>query len=158
MPEAIYDPKTGEIIDEIPEEELRQARPAQQQFIPGVSQSRKLDGLAIPAAAHTAGDFLNQLNDGKFQAELHQELAMVANALREYVRATQGKAKGTIDVKIEIFAEDDHFRIGADFKSKTPTLPRQKSIAWFDEDGGNFTRFPQNQMQMFEQANARRIG
>lgn len=157
MPETIFDPKTGEVIDEIPDEELKPARPAQQ-FIPGTAESRKLDGLPIPAAAHTAGDFFNQLNDGKFQAELHAEFAKVAFALREYVRATQGKGKATIDVKIEIVAEDEHFRIGADFKSKVPTLPRPKSIAWFDENGGNFTRFPQNQMQMFESANARRIG
>lgn len=164
MAEEIYDPKTGEVIGEIddtpePQPEFQQARQPQQETLPGAGHSRRIDGLAIPAAAFTGGDFINQLNDGKFQADLHRALAKVASELQEYCRATQGKGKGTIDIKIDIAAEhEEPFRISANFKTKTPELPRPKSVAWFDPDNGNFTRFPQNQMQMFEQANARRIG
>ena len=131
MQDEVYDTTTGEVLTDNTR-----------------TESRAADGGIIPAAAYTAGDAINQLEDGAFQADMHRALADLIGQLNEVADATQAKATGTLTMKLKITKEDNALKIAADFDTKAPKMPRPRSIMWTD-DQNNLTRFPPNQMQMF---------
>ena len=123
-----YDPVTGEVLSP--------------------PEHRALDGAFIPGAALTAGSFIDLLEDGEFSQDLHEKLHSLGLRLDEISDATGQKAKGKITITIDLTREDNAFRVASKMKVDTPEMPRQRTILWQDQDG-NFTRFPPNQVQMF---------
>lgn len=109
---------------------------------------RAADGGLIPPPAASVGSLLDQLEDGQLSYELTQELQELASKIREVAQANGGKAKGELTLKLNLSLEGDAFHIGSSFKAKAPELPRRRSIMWQDESG-NFSRFPPRQTQMF---------
>ena len=109
---------------------------------------RAVDGNLVPAAALTGGQFIDQLEDGNFSADLHVTLKDLAAKMHEIGTQTGQKTKGTVTIKIDLLREDNMFRISSDLKVKEPELPRPRSVMWTDEHN-RFTRFPPNQGQFF---------
>jgi hypothetical protein len=114
-------------------------------------------GGVIPPPAHSAGDFINLLEDGQLSYDMTEQLKEVAAQMRAVANSTGGKAKGELTLKLKLSCEGDAFHIEGDIKTKMPDLPRRRSIMWQD-DTGAFTRFPPNQTQMFGTAKVRRVG
>lgn len=106
------------------------------------------DGHLIPAPSRTAGNFLDMLEDGDLSADLHHELKDLVAQMNAVANSSGGKAKGSATVTLNFELVDGALRIGGAIKVKAPDLPRKRSIMWQD-DSGNFTRFPPQQSQMF---------
>jgi hypothetical protein len=136
-----HDKATGEVIEATAE---RVQEPPQESRALG----RAADGNVIPPPANSVGALLDQLEDGQLSYELTQELQELAAKIRDVAQANGGKAKGELTLKLNLSLEGDAFHIGSSFKMKAPELPRRRSIMWQDESG-NFSRFPPRQTQMF---------
>lgn len=107
-----------------------------------------LDGRAIPAVSLTTGQFLDVLEDGNFSADLYKEITDLAALLNDLGDRSGMKAKGQIQITLDLTREDGAFRIASKFKIKKPEEPRPRSIVWTDEHN-RFSRFPPNQGQFF---------
>lgn len=163
------DEETGEIIEGAAEEIAPQPRyetaPEQPPFestpvsrgeIIPPGHDRSADGALMRTVAHTGGNFVDMLEDGQFSREVHDKLAEVAAQMSAITNATGRKTKGRITLTFDLEKEGEHFTIQGKIASKMPELPRPKSIVWND-DGGNFTRFPPQQTQMFGLRPARNV-
>ena len=128
-----YDSETGEVLE-----------PAKGNEPGGYA----LDGKPIPAAAVTGGDIINMLEEGQFGSDVHEAIADLLAHLNDVSKETNGKAKGSVTIKLDFTKEDNALRIASNFTVKKPDMPRPKSIMWTDERH-NLTMFPPNQMQMF---------
>jgi hypothetical protein len=127
-----FDPDTGEVLEPKGNE-------------PG---GYALDGRPIPAAAATGGDIINMLEEGQFGVDVHQAMADLIAHLNDVSEANGGKAKGSLNIKIDIVKEDNALRIASNYTVKKPDMPRPRSIMWTDQQN-NLTMFPPSQMQMF---------
>lgn len=144
----VVDETTGEITDEEPQAEAQpRYQTAAQEIVPE-GYNRAADGAVMRTEAHTAGHFVDMLEDGAFSQEVHRQLKDVAAQMAAITNATGGKTKGRVTLVIDLEKEGEHFGIRGKVTAKAPELPRPKSIVWA-EPGGNFTRFPPNQAQMF---------
>lgn len=143
-PETIFhDADTGEITDEEP-------RP--------LTHEQAVDGLPVPSVARNAGEFMNQIEDGQFSADMHQELMELAAMMNDQSSMFPGKKiKGKLTVVVDMEKEDQMFKVGAKFTVKKPEMPRPKSVFWTDQRN-QFSRFPPNQHQMFGVRPAVRTG
>jgi hypothetical protein len=162
-----FDQDTGEIIDQ-PEREAPQ-EPAQEQprgryetatgteIIPP-GHDRAADGQIMRTEAHTAGNFLDMLEDGNFSHEVHRQLKDVAARMASITNATGNKTKGKVTLVIDLEKEGEHLSIRGKVTAKAPELPRPKTIVWDDENTGRFTRFPPQQTQMFGMRPVRNAG
>lgn len=135
-----------------PTQQPRQTLPPRQPGTPAIG------GGVIPGPASTAGAVIDMLEDGQLSYDLHAELREVAAQMRAVHNATNAKVKGeaTLTLKLEMDS-DGALRVEGKIKTKLPDLPRKRSIMW-QNDEGDFTRFPPNQTQMFGSAPIRRIG
>lgn len=160
QPEPDFDPVTGETEEPLrPEPQPRQAlpppSPPQQEILPP-GFDRAADQQIIQTTAHTAGSFVDMLEDGRLSHDLHGALAQVQDALTIEADRTGKKAKGQIVLTIDLDKEGEMYGARAKFKIKVPEAPRPKSVMW-DDGAGNFTRFPPNQTQMFGTRQVRSI-
>lgn len=163
------DETTGEIFDGPEDEEEFEAQPQPQpqpryeqaariaQEIVPEGYHRAADGAVMQTVAHTAGNFLDMLEDGAFSQEVHKNLRQVADQMAAITSMTGNKTKGKVTLVIDLEKEGEHFSIRGKVTAKAPELPRPKSIVWSDE-GGRFTRFPPNQAQMFGTRSVRNAG
>jgi len=112
------------------------------------------DGFKVPMETRSAGNLIDQLEDGRFSAEVYHEAKQLGQFLGDRARMTERDAKGKLVIEIEMVAEagGETFKMQPKFTVKKPVVARQRSTAWQD-DAGNFTRFPPNQMQMFDVRN-----
>lgn len=139
--------ETGEITEEVPNEERIEVAPQQQEIIPPGHQ-RAADGAIMQTTAHTAGNFVDMLEDGQYSADVQKALQGVAAQMEAITNATGTKTKGRVTMVFDLEREGEHFQIRAKVTTKPPELPRPKTVAWTDHRG-NFTRFPPGQAQMF---------
>jgi hypothetical protein len=131
---------------------------SEQEILPAqANEQTALDGRPIPGAALSAGSLIDMLEDGQFSADLYHQITELGIAISEVADATSNKAKGSLNIKIELVKEDNAFRIAAKFDVKKPEMPRPRSIMWTDEHN-RFTRFPPNQTQMFGMRPVRSVG
>lgn len=131
LPDPPHNPVTGEIMPE-PVREAGYAR----------------DGGLIPAAAESAGQFLDLLEDGRFSADAVAKFAALAREMRETAQVTGNKQKGKVVITLDLECEDTTFKIASDVKVTPPKQKRPRSTLWTDERD-RFTRFPPGQTQMF---------
>jgi hypothetical protein len=135
-----HDKTTGEVLEATAK---RVEEPSQSREV-----GRAADGNLVPPPANSVGLLLDQLEDGQLSYELTEELRELAAKIREVAAANGGKAKGELTLKLNLSLDGEAFHIGSSFKAKAPELPRRRSIMWQDESG-NFSRFPPRQTQMF---------
>jgi hypothetical protein len=122
-------------------------------FDPGTGEvlphtERAADGFMVPAASASAGSFLDLIEDGRFSAEAYAEIKDLGEYLMHRATVTEKPAKGKVTLTVEMEADGDSFKMVPKIAVKKPEAPRQRSTAWQD-DRGNFTRFPPNQRQFF---------
>jgi hypothetical protein len=115
---------------------------------PQMMAPRAADGGIVPAAATTAGQFLDLVGDGEFSAEVHAALRNLAAEMQDQFRASGKPTKGKVVVSFDFEFEDRMFKIKPDVKVTLPKQPRSRSIMFADEHN-RFTRFPPGQAQMF---------
>ena len=122
-----FDPSTGEII-----------------------QPRELaaDNRPVPNASHSAGTFLDLIEDGKFSRDAHYEISQLGKFLMERSAMTEKPAKGKVIIEVAMEADGDSFKMQPKVTVKKPEVPRPRSTVWQD-DRGSFCRFPPNQRQFF---------
>jgi hypothetical protein len=109
---------------------------------------RAADGFMVPAASASAGSFLDMVEDGRFSAEAYAEIKDLGEYLMHRATVTEKPAKGKVTITMTMEADGDSFKLVPSIAVKKPEAPRPRSTAWQD-DRGNFTRFPPNQRQMF---------
>lgn len=113
-----------------------------------VLPERAADGFPVPAAARSAGSFLDLIEDGRFSAEAYSEIKELGEYLMHRATVTEKPSKGKVTLTVEMEADGDSFKMVPKITVKKPEAQRQRSTAWQD-DRGNFTRFPPNQRQMY---------
>lgn len=123
--------------------EVREAPP-----IKPATTEKAANGELVVTIAHSGGQVLDLFEDGELGEEFRQQMSDVARRMSHITNATGSKCSGEVTLKIKLTKDGDHFTVLGDVKSKPPTLPRPKSVVWQDE-AGDFTRFPPNQTQMF---------
>lgn len=132
--EIAHNAETGEITEDYPQP---------------LTYEQAADGLPVPAVANNAGAFINQIEDGQFSADLHEELRDLAAEMTDHSRMFPGKkVKGSVTATFSFELEDQMFKVDASYKVKKPVAPRPKSVFWTDQRN-QFSRFPPNQQQMF---------
>ena len=117
------------------------------EVLPG-GRERVATGEIAQTIAHSAGNFIDMLEDGDFSADVLAELQNVARAMSQITNNTGAKSKGQVVLTIDLAKEGDALTIQTKVKAKMPELPRPKSIMWQD-DAGAFSRFPPQQTGMF---------
>ena len=122
--------------------------PSQGEITEAMPRGSALDGNIMPAAAVSAGMFVDLLEDGEFSADAYREVRALAQQMTDISRATGGKTKGRVTLTIDLTKDGEAFTVQGKVAVKAPELPRPKSIMWTDDQGA-FTRFPPNQTQMF---------
>lgn len=137
-----HDPVTGEVLRDDAE-----TPPMQRANVPA-DHERAADGQVMKTVSHTAGEFLDMLEDGGFSEQVEQKLAEVCKRMTEITNQTGTKTKGKVTLVIDLSKDSEHFNIHGTVTAKMPELPRPKSVLWATEAGG-FSRFPPNQTQMF---------
>lgn len=160
--EIVHDDETGEFDgplrpegDEPPfvaQEHFEQQRPEQpmpagQAIIPE-GHDQAADGSVMRTTAHTGGQFIDFMENGRFSGDVQMALRKVAADMATVHDMTGKKAKGRVTLVIDLEKEGEHMSVMGKITHKSPELPRPKSVVWQDP-GGNFTRFPPNQTQMF---------
>jgi|14_taG_2_1085336.scaffolds.fasta_scaffold00306_19 hypothetical protein len=100
--------------------------------------------------------FLTTLEDGRFNDAISEELRALSERLYLHSINYGGKPKGKITIDIELLQNDGIFDIKSNYKVKNPDKPRQRSIAWTDE---NHNLLPSNPKQesLFKDVNSRTI-
>lgn len=92
--------------------------------------------------------FLSTLEDGRFHADLSEELRKLNYTMRQNGMAHNGKVKGEISLNIKFVLDDGLFHIKTDYSVKRPKRNRPKSVAWGTR-GFNFAPSNPNQLEMF---------
>lgn len=101
-----------------------------------------------PEQPRSFSQFLQQLEEGTFHAEVSDKLQTIAAKLNEHVQTYGGTAKGKLTIAINFVLEKGVFEITADATSKLPAPKRMRSIFW-TTNGNNFTPSNPKQMQLF---------
>lgn len=100
-------------------------------------------------AFHT---FLTALEDGRFHSDLSEALRRINADLHDHLLAYGGKkSKGAMNIKIDFVLEKGVWDITADFTTKTPKVPRDRTVLW-STPGNNFARDNPRQIDMFPRA------
>src|SRR5687767_3827911 len=120
------DPRTGEIT----RAEITTDNPR-------IGSQRAANGDIVPTVAHTAGGFVDLMEDGAYSEEVHEKLRQLAAQMTDISNATGQKTSGKVTLEIFLSKEGDAFQIRGEVKVKSPELPRPKSVMWSD-DSGNF--------------------
>lgn len=155
LPADPFDSATGEVLgadDEGPRFEPRPEQPPRyapsgQDIIPE-GYDRAADGALMRSTAATGGQFIDLLEDGAYSRQVQNELRKVAAQMAAISDMTGNKTKGKVTLTLDLEKEGEHFSVRAKVVAKAPEMPRPKSVVWQDQ-GGNFTRFPPGQAQMF---------
>lgn len=110
----------------------------------------------ISRAPKSFANFLTTLEDGRFNDAISEELRALSERLYLHSINFGGKPKGKITIDIELQQNDGIFDIKSNYKVKNPDKPRQRSIAWTDE---NHNLLPSNPKQesLFKDVNSRII-
>lgn len=96
-------------------------------------------------AARNFAAFVGMVEDGQLNADLSDELRLIAKTLRDHVNAFGGKPKASLTVTFGFTQDDAIADIRCDFKTKLPKVNRARTVAWATP-AGNFS--PQNPRQM----------
>lgn len=106
--------------------------------------------------AKSFATFLTTLEDGNFNDVLSDELRDLSEAIYLQSANYGGKPKGKITITIDLQENDGIFDIRSNYSVKKPIIPRQRSIAWTDE---NHNLVPSNpkQKDMFKDVNSLKI-
>jgi len=151
-----YDEETGELPPrEEPQQALPPPPPERGEVLPP-GYERAADQQIVQTVAHTGGSFVDMLEDGRLSHDLHRKLAEIQDALTLEAERTGKKAKGQLVLTVDLDKEGEMYGARAKIKIKVPEAPRPKSVMW-DDGGGNFTRFPPNQSQMFGTRQVRNV-
>ena len=108
---------------------------------------RAADGLYVPGACNTLGEFISSLEDGQFDADVQTKLKELAAAMNEQTR-TLGGSKGKLTITVDFKQEAQIVYMKASYKVALPEEPRAKSVFWTTEDN-RFTRSQPNQHNLF---------
>ncbi|MCH4893986.1 hypothetical protein GO308_12760 [Sphingomonas sp. SFZ2018-12] len=110
--------------------------------------ARAADGLRLPPAANSFGEFIRFLEDGQLDATLVEALRDLRNEMANVAIESGGKAKGKMTLTLDFALEGRVFTIGASHKVAIPEAKRPKSVMWSTEDG-RFTPSNPQQDQLF---------
>jgi hypothetical protein len=121
--------------------------------------ARAYNGEVLAPTARSAGAFVDLLEDGQFSMDAFSEVRELMSVMTDIANATGQKTKGKVTITIDLIKDGEAFTVQGKVQTKTPDMPRPKSIIWSDESG-NPCRFPPRQVQMFGGARApiRNIG
>lgn len=109
--------------------------------------TRAADGGHVSGACNTLGQFISSLEDGQFDADIHEQLRDLAAAMNDQARVLGG-SKGKLQITIDFKQEAQIVYVKGSYKLTMPEEPRVKSILWTTEDN-RFTRSQPNQHQLF---------
>lgn len=106
--------------------------------------------------ARSFAQFLATLEDGQLNSELSHSLRELAKKMSDHCINYGSKAKGKINISIEMILEKGVFDIRSKYKMTEPEAPRIRSIAWTDK---NHNLVPNNPKQndMFRDVNVRKV-
>jgi len=82
---------------------------------------------AGPDAIYNASQLIATIEEGQFNADLSRSIEDLARDLNEFV-LNGTKGTGTIDIKIKLAADKGVLEVMADFKIKSPPVPRRRTI------------------------------
>ena len=107
------------------------------------------DGGRLHPTANSLADFMRMLEDGQFDADVTYDLRELSTDMEEMFRASGGKLKATLTIKVVMTREIDGFyMLASSYQIKRPNETRPRSVAWLTDDN-LFSPNKPNQGQMF---------
>lgn len=97
------------------------------------------DDTRDPTEARNLAAVLATLEDGRLHGDLSDASREMISTLHDVAANARGKAKGKITITLDYAVEDGVVELRADFTTKTPKLPRQKTVLFATPDN-NLTR------------------
>lgn len=111
MPKEYYDPETGEALPYI------------------------ADGSRPTPAASNIGQLLALCEDGKLDEDISNDTRKLVHALRAVAYTNGGKAKGRLNIVVDVSIEGDMIMLQGDYTVKLPKEKRKRTVAFATEDG-----------------------
>lgn len=113
--------------------------------------------LYAPPVTRTFSQFLAEIEDGDFQAELTEALREAVAALSDRVKAQGGKPRAKIKIDIALAHESGTIEVKADFKAELPKPARGRSIFWATPDNALSKSDPRQQRLPLREVTDRRL-